>query len=372
MPPATRNAFRYLCWCLSRALVSSRACTDLPAGQSEWEGLLHLSGEHLVVPQLRWALREQGLWAALPAEVADYLDAVYTLNLERNCGCEEQLRELVTRLNGIGVVPVLLKGAAALIDGLYPTAGERMMSDLDVLVPANRLPEVLPALAAVGYRPIVDAGERLPDPVGYQKVGHHYPALISSDWSCRVELHVHPVHLPFAGLLPSDEVFADGRQPDWRGGCCALPSETHFLMHNLIHSFLNNTLLRLQRVSLRQLFEFVLASQRYGGAIDWPKLHERFARHGYENECRRYLALAQECLDFAPQYAGEPAIDSRDRNANAWEIFRLEADSRGLEWTLNAAAQIRARLERVRREPGRIRMLTKARFYSNFFRSLGR
>lgn len=141
MPPATRNAFRYLCWCLSRALVSSRACTDLPAGQSEWEGLLHLSGEHLVVPQLRWALREQGLWAALPAEVADYLDAVYTLNLERNCGCEEQLRELVTRLNGIGVVPVLLKGAAALIDGLYPTAGERMMSDLDVLVPANRLPE---------------------------------------------------------------------------------------------------------------------------------------------------------------------------------------------------------------------------------------
>lgn len=125
-------------------------------------------------------------------------------------------------------------------------------------------------------------------------------------------------------------------------------------------------------MSLRQLFEFVLASQRYGGAIDWPSLHERFARHGYENECRRCLALAQECLDFAPQYAGEPAIDSRDRKANAWEIFRLEADSRGLEWTLNAAAQIRARLQRVRREPGRIRMLTKARFYSNFFRSLGR
>ena len=366
------NAFRYLCACLSGVLGSPRVDTKLPASPAEWERILRLAGAHLVLPQLRWALRQQGLFAALPADVADYLDAVYTLNLERNRSSEEQLVELVSELNGIGVAPVLLKGAAALVDGLYPTAGERMMSDLDVLVPANRLPEVLPALAAVGYRPSVDAGERLPDPVGYQKVGHHYPALISSDWSCRVELHVHPVHLPFAGLLPSDEVFADGRQPDWRGGCCALPSETHFLMHNLIHSFLNNTLLRLQRVSLRQLFEFVLASQRYGGAIDWPKLHERFARHGYENECRRYLALAQECLDFAPQYAGEPAIDSRDRNANAWEIFRLEADSRGLEWTLNAAAQIRARLERVRREPGRIRMLTKARFYSNFFRSLGR
>lgn len=372
MPPATRNAFRYLCWCLSRALVSSRACTDLPAGQSEWEGLLHLSGEHLVVPQLRWALREQGLWAALPAEVADYLDAVYTLNLERNRGSEEQLVELVSELNGIGVAPVLLKGAAALVGGLYPTAGERMMSDLDVLVPANRLPQVLQALGAVGYHPIVDAGERLPDPVGYQTVGHHYPALLSSDWSCRVELHVHPVHLPFANVLPSEEVFADGRQPDWRGGCCALPSETHFLMHNLIHSFLNNTLFRLQRVSLRQLFEFVLASQRYGDSVDWLMLRERFAHHGYGQELGRYLALAQECLDFDPQCAGEPAIDTHDRKANAWQIVRLEADSRVLEWTLNAAAQIRARLERVRREPGRIRMLTKARFYSNFFRSLGR
>ena len=69
------------------------------------------------------------MFSDVPPDVAEYLEAVHTLNLEKSQQCEEQLAHLLGVLNGIGVQPVFLKGAAALIGRLYPSSGERMVSD---------------------------------------------------------------------------------------------------------------------------------------------------------------------------------------------------------------------------------------------------
>jgi hypothetical protein len=63
-----------------------------------------------VTPQLRWALREQNVFSALPVDVAEYIEAVYTLNLDKNARCEEQLAQFIPALNSVGVRPLLLKG----------------------------------------------------------------------------------------------------------------------------------------------------------------------------------------------------------------------------------------------------------------------
>jgi len=118
-----RTAFHILCRCLTGALGQPMTTSDLPASPAEWEKVLRLSSAHLVTPQLRWALREQGLFSTLPADAAEYLEAVYTLNLEKNTQCEDQLAQFIKALNCIGVRPLLLKGAAVLVGGLYPTSG---------------------------------------------------------------------------------------------------------------------------------------------------------------------------------------------------------------------------------------------------------
>lgn len=255
-----RTPFQHLARCLRGALEQPLVPSDLPV---EWEKVLRLSGAHLATPQLRWALREQGLFSELPSDVAEYLDAVYTLNLEKNGQCEEQLAHFIGVLNGVGVQPVLLKGAAALVGRLYPSSGERMVSDIDVLVPASRLPDILAKLAGVGYRSVDPkedmSGFERPDALSH----HHYPAIYSPDWPVAIELHVQPVLLSFVNFLSSDEVFQDAATVRWRGGECLLPSPTHFIIHNLIHSFLVDTRYHLASMSLRQLFEFVLASQTH-------------------------------------------------------------------------------------------------------------
>ena len=109
-----------------------------------------------------------GAWVGFrtAAGCLEFLDAVYTLNLDCNLHYEDQLAHLIQVLNNIGVRPVLLKGAAALVSGLYPTPGERMTGDIDILIPASRLPGVFKHLCAAGYQQL-EAEEELPKAGAY-------------------------------------------------------------------------------------------------------------------------------------------------------------------------------------------------------------
>ena len=50
-----------------------------------------------------------------------------------------KLDEVKDALNAIGIEPVLLKGAAHLVGGVYPAPSLRVVGDLDVLVPEERV-----------------------------------------------------------------------------------------------------------------------------------------------------------------------------------------------------------------------------------------
>ena len=209
---------------------------------------------------------------------------------------EDQLAHLIQVLNNIGVRPVLLKGAAALVSGLYPTPGERMTGDIDILIPASRLPGVFKHLCAAGYQQL-EAEEELPKAGAYGLHDHHYPPIYSLDWPAPVELHLHPVHLPVARLLGGEEAVRDATPLNWRGGDCLIPSPTHFVMHNVIHAFVVDMRDR-GVLSLRQLFEFVHASRTYDERIDWAAIQQRFDSLGYGSALRGYAVLANAYLGF--------------------------------------------------------------------------
>jgi hypothetical protein len=365
LPANARTVSRLLCGCLRGALGGPPTASDLPANSSEWEQVLHLSRAHLAAPQLRWALLEQGLFSQLPPDMAKYLEAVYGLNLDRNQQCEDQLAQLIPLLNRIGVQPVLLKGAAAIVGRLYPTSGERMISDLDILIPAEKLPEIIEKLAEVSYRPYVSAGMKIPDPLGFDN-DHHYPPLISPEWQTRVELHVQPLWLSTVAFLPCKEVFREAIPLAWRGGECLLPSPTHFIIHNLVHAFVMNVQGGLERVSIRQLFEFVLASKIYAERIDWNAVKNRFDDLGRLRALQEYLALANTCFDFEVPIGID--IDERARRRARWYLTRLDSYHPALELAIKILFQIK-RVGHLRKDPKKLRMLLTTDFYSRLFDS---
>lgn len=364
-----RTAFRLLCRCLTGALGQTLLTSDLPATPREWEEVLQLSSSHLVTPQLRWALREQGLFTALPTDVADYLDAVYTLNLERNGECEKQLEELIPILNSVGVQPALLKGGAAIVGGLYPSSGERMITDLDILIPSQALSATLDKMEGMGYH-AMDSHSELATTGDWQALCHHYPPLFRAGLPATVELHVEPVDLPFFKLLSSEEFLRDALTIRWRGGACLIPSATHFIAHNVIHSFLVNTQGKLEVISLRQLFEFVCACQAFCNQINWPALLNRFDDLGYGSALRQYMALAKICLGFTPP--AEIELGAWNRLRIKSHLARLDLNSPSVEWMINFCGQAKSRLKNLSRKPDLLKKLLSADFYSRWWNSIKR
>jgi len=161
----------------------------LRRGDLDWAAVFHYAGQHLVTPSLAGSLRRQGLFAALPIAVAEYLETVQTLNRERNRMLYGELVAVARRLNGIGIEPLLLKGAIALLPGEYPGAEDRMMGDLDILVPAERLRDAYQVLWDTPYA--IQPGQ--PDPLELapeQLLAHHHgPALYHAERPAKLELH---------------------------------------------------------------------------------------------------------------------------------------------------------------------------------------
>jgi hypothetical protein len=291
-----RSARLLLCQGLSGALGQELEASDLPANEVEWQGMLSLSSAHLVTPWLRRAFQARGLISGVPEHVSEFLDAVYALNLESNRRYQGQLAQLIQSLNKMDVRPVLLKGAANLVSDLYPTPGERMIGDIDVLIPPSKLAGAVEHLCVSGYQPVTAEGEY---PTAESLQLHHYPPIYSLDWPAPVELHIQPVHLWAGQLLSSEEVIRDATPLHWRGGDCLLPSATHFIMHNVIHAFVVDVKER-GFLSLRQLFEFAYAVQRYNQWIDWAAIQHRFDCLGYRSALRGYVVLANACFGVPP------------------------------------------------------------------------
>ena len=79
--------------------------------------------------------RKQDLLDYLPEVLANHLKEIYELNHTRNGQILLQMKEMNTTLNKAGISPIYLKGTGNLIDGIYDDIGERIIGDIDFLVP---------------------------------------------------------------------------------------------------------------------------------------------------------------------------------------------------------------------------------------------
>jgi hypothetical protein len=143
----------------------------------EWKLLVELSSFHFVTPSLAGCLHDE---PAIPLEIREYLDAVLTLNGQRNALLLDALSRIVATLNAIDIEPALMKGCARLVEGDYPQSNMRILGDLDILVPMNRATDAYAALMTNGFDEIED--DWAPD-------HHHLPMLRDHKTGAGVEIH---------------------------------------------------------------------------------------------------------------------------------------------------------------------------------------
>jgi hypothetical protein len=336
-----RDALGFIARSLSREPGADAGLeAQIRAGGVDWPRVVFLASAHYVVPSLYPALRRRGLAGLLPPDLLGYLKTVWTLNRERNDRIRAQLTELVQDLNLVGAVPLVLKGANVFLPNSWPGARDRVLGDLDIQVPEERVPEVLSAMRQRGYRaaPEQFAGSAV-------SVGHHLPPLIHPDHLTHVELHTQLGSGMLARLLPCDQVRGEA-QCRWLGDARVLqPTPSWQLLHGLLHAGLQNRHYRRRSLELRHLNDWVQTCRLHERRVPWPVMQQRLTESGQGMLLSAYLLLAQTL--FGQSLPKGIQIETQARRVaretltaidNDWMARRFRASA----WLLGLPQRLRA------------------------------
>jgi len=250
-----------------------------------WPAVLALANHHLLSPAL-----PQG--GPVPQEVADYLALLHDSNARRNAALQRQVSELVQAMNVAGVTPMLLKGSAMLLGGVYADPAVRMIGDLDLMVPPAALTAALAASRKLGYRVTC-----------VYEPGHNaFGELARDSDPAALDLHLAPIDAPH--LLSAEELWRDAVALPGIGAVVASP--THRLLHCLLHAQIHHLGGYYGgRIRLSQLYEVVTLARRQ--PVSWPAIAERYAQHRLSTALHSYLLAAKRLLGFPwplPQRSG--------------------------------------------------------------------
>jgi hypothetical protein len=242
--------------------------------------------------------------ADVPSEVRDYFGGVGKLTAQQSKVLLVLSTEIVSALHAIGAQPVLLKGAAALAQGLYPAHGLRLMTDIDVLISDTKIRESADTLAMRGYRqprarrPIVrDVPKEGHEDVTASPEPHHEPALVHEHTGIRVELHRALSVPPFVALLPAQDALRRAAPISANGMTFSVLAPTDRIVHHVLHAQLHHQGAQSAIVGLRQLVDMAILVDAFGSQIDWTDVEFRFASNGYADVLADYLAYLALLLD---------------------------------------------------------------------------
>ncbi|MGI9508909.1 MAG: nucleotidyltransferase family protein [Geminicoccaceae bacterium] len=268
-----------------------------------------LADRHLVTPMLARYVTRPDVRRQLPEEFGFYVEFFHRQNRERNERLKRELLRVVTYLNGIGVEPLLLKGAIRLVDDLYPDLGWRFLRDLDLLVPADQVSQVADCLTSFGYRFTIDADY-------YGDDHRHLPPLKRDDADTVVEIHTELLRAP--ALLSADSVLCRSHQVKLGDVLCRVPDRGDQLRHLIGHDRFDDELYRCGAFLLRSIFEIALICRDESSL---EQLLSRCSGTGLARYADVWLALTTQLF---PGYVAMPLAIKRNRRLMAQALLRVE------------------------------------------------
>ncbi len=146
------------------------------------------------------------------------------------------------------IKPLFLKGTAHLIENLYQDLAERMVGDIDFLVPEQRVDKVVSILKSFGYTKLLE-NEILEKP-------RHYSRLVHKDYIASVEIHWNLLEQYHKHSLDYDVLFK-ARQTFEK---FATPSYAHQAIHNMLNAQVNDHSYYRGIILVRQLYDGLLLS----------------------------------------------------------------------------------------------------------------
>lgn len=252
---------------------------DILRGRVNWPVFFRFCDQYWILGSVYKVFRDHNLLDSIPGELSDHLKEVYQLNHEKNTRILAQIIDLIALLNANQIEPIFLKGSGNLLDGLYGDFGERFIGDIDILVSENEFLKVAHLLEQDGYRART--------PFNYNSIDgiKHYPRLNKPFLLADVEVHQLLANPPYHKHFNFNLVNQEKRRPMLIPDGCFVLSDSHKVIHNFIHSQLNDRGYFRGNPTLRQMYDLELLSQR----VDLYQDFKRFGHYPIQSKNYRYL-----------------------------------------------------------------------------------
>ncbi len=287
--------FELLCTFLATKGGSrSISCTESEIRNIDWGKIFQLADGYLVLPALYLGLKRKGYLKFLDQEAHNFLKTIYGFNCEHNQKLKEEALSVMRILNSRDIQPVVLKGIAGLLTGLYEDDGERIIGDIDLLVDQSELAKVVKLLIDHGYH--CDS-EEVCGQVFEGAFFKHELTIMTESYSAKIDLHVRPTGSSGHKAFVSIEGAREGAQVvEIDGASAILPSPFFRLLHNFYHAqHLDRSYLSGQ-INLRQLIDWAELRNQYGDEGCYEKVESKARLHRKSLSHRLYLLNAWKFL----------------------------------------------------------------------------
>ncbi len=305
--------------------LAAPASLDYPATDFgpglDWGGVVAFASAQLVLPALFPAI--EALGPAVPEAAQEFFLRIHAANAARNVVMHDALLSISGALNRHGIEPIVLKGAALLASRPKQPVAWRFLSDLDLLVSAEGLPQAVAALVEIGYAP----READYDPAR----DAHYPALIAPSGRFAVELHTR---LFAERCLPALEVRlpAAAKLVQRDGVRYRLPTPADRIAHLIVHAQSHHRHFATHRLLMRGFFELSIVLGNVPASETLTAALEPFESHQEQRMAMSYLAAFRRLL--------APAADLGDLEASdlAWADTAIAGLGQSPGWRASVAA----------------------------------
>ena len=267
--------------------------------------LLEVAISHSLLPALYAIFERHQVLPVLPEGITSLLKQAYAFNTEKNAGIMGQVRDLAQAFQMVGIPVVFLKGAGYLLQGLYKDSGERVMTDIDMLVRGEDEERVQAVLLGMGYEVMAGAAE------GDYCAHRHLPPFHHPAKEVPVEVHRSPLHGDFASHLLPEEAFSRCMKAGDTGA--SVLSLQH---QQLLHYFheMHHTRGKLGTMgTLRGMYDFYLLSRKR------RPLPEDVSHAGSSRKYLRYARCTGKVISPSPLQ--KAATDSSDGRYLKRELF---------------------------------------------------
>ncbi len=255
---------------------------------ADWPRLLQVAQREGVGPLLYWRLYNSGKFNALPEAVQSSLRIMYAHTCLQNQKIFNELGVLSRLFLAKSVPVVVLKGACYALT-IYPDIGLRPMADLDLLVPASRLPEAIEIAQSLDYADAVPEAS----PGLNNLLTHHACLRKSALGSITLEIHDRLVGNKSFAYAVSMDWFWDQTEPlngrpENRFENLRMLTPTAQVLYAASHAFLQHGG---NKSTLRWHYDLHQLICVYGNCLDWELLVRQAEK--FEWSSALWLALSQ-------------------------------------------------------------------------------